>query len=155
LTTYHYTLGAGPKAIRPVHYERKDKNMVKVHGTAIKSLTYVNTYQAERLSPNDVLSLQLKYKNDPEVLAILARAVDPHEAIEEAIEEHDSESEELAELIRIRQDVDDSLEDMEDKLTALAETLFEDEKPTVKDMDKAIEGVLILLSDLKDRTEGT
>ena len=127
--------------------------MVKVHGTAIKSLTYVNTYQAERLSPNDVLNLEIKYKNNPEVLEILRQAVDPHEAIEEAIAQHDEESEELTELVRIRQDVDDTLEDMEDKLVALAETLFEDEKPTVKDMDKAIEGVLILLRDLKDRTE--
>ena len=97
--------------------------MVKVHGTAIKSTTYVNTYQAERLAPNDVLDLELKYKNHPEVLAILYQAVHPYTAIEEAIEEHDADSEDLKELGRMREDVTDELEEAEESLENILDTL--------------------------------
>ena len=97
--------------------------MVKLHGTAIKSTTYVNTYQAERLAPNDVLDLELRYKNQPEVLAILNMAVHPYAAIEDAIEEHDEDSEDLEELDRMRGDVTGELEEAEESLENILDTL--------------------------------
>ena len=125
--------------------------MVKLHGIAIKSTTYVNTYQAERLAPNDVLDLELKYKNHPEVLAILNMAAHPYAAIEEAIEEHDEDSEDLEELDRMRGDVDDTLGIIDDSLILLAESLFEDSPPDHKEISQKIEDILILVRDLKDR----
>ena len=96
---------------------------MKPIGTAIQSTTYVNTFQAERLCPNDVLDLQLKYKNNPEVLAILDQAIDPYKAIDEAIESELENNKDILELDRMREDVTGDLETAEEKLESILDTL--------------------------------